>query len=399
MKKKYLILASFAFSQLFASAQTLNDTTKNKLSKSEIELVYNHYQQNGNNSAVTGGIGTEKLTVFGPSITQKNTYGNSTLSVNLGIDVISSASTDNIDYVVSSASSVDRRFYINGDYSKDIKSKNLSLNGGLGLSGESDYLSLSGNIGFTKKDKANMRSFSARVQILQDDLRWGRGNPGYYRPVKLIYPSELRYKDWYEGYKRNSYIIKLGFTQLLNKRNTLGFFPEFTFQQGLLATPFHRVYFSDGSLRVENLPNIRFKTAAAIKLNTFVGGRFILKNTINGYTDNFGIQAISVEHETVIKLKPSLTLLPAFRIYSQQGSRYFKGFQAHSSMEEFYTSDYDLSDFQRFNIGLGVNYSSQKYVSKKRTLSNFLLRYTYSNRSNNLQSHIFSLIVQTSRNK
>ena len=39
-----------------------------KLKVEEIEFVSSYYHQDGNNSAVTGGIGTEKLTDYGNTI-------------------------------------------------------------------------------------------------------------------------------------------------------------------------------------------------------------------------------------------------------------------------------------------------------------------------------------------
>ena len=97
--------------QFFAKAQTIKDTVQRKVNRTDIELVYKHYLQDGNNSAVTGGIGTEKLMVYGPELSLKSEFKKNTISLNLGTDIISSASTDKIDFVVSSASKVDKRTY------------------------------------------------------------------------------------------------------------------------------------------------------------------------------------------------------------------------------------------------------------------------------------------------
>ncbi len=399
MKKKYLIVGSFAFMQLISNAQVKKDSSEVIPNKTDIEVVYNHYLQNGNNSAVTGGIGTEKLTVYGPALHLKNTFKNKAILINAGADIISSASTDKIDYVVSSASILDSRVYLNGNYSADLQNKNLTVNGGAGFSIESDYLSVSGNIGFTKKDKQNLRSFSIQLHVFNDDLRWGRLDSRYQRPVKLIYPEELRYKSWFDTYKRMSYDVKVGITQILNKRTTIGIFPEFSYQKGLLSTPFHRVYFSDASVVVENLPGERYKFALALKGNIFLGGAVIIKNSINGYTDNFGIRGASFENETAIKAKPFLTLLPNVKIYTQEASRYFAPYRKHTIGEEFYTSDYDLSSFRTYNVGVGIKYSPQKYLTRRFLFNAATLRYNYLYRTNNLRSHIISLIIQTTRFK
>ena len=396
MKRTYLIVGSLSFLHFFSNAQVLKDTASTVVNKTDIEIVYSHYLQDGNNSAVTGGIGTEKLIVYGPALHLKNTSGKNSVSFNIGADIISSASTDNIDFVVSSASKEDIRTYLNGSYSKKFEKQHLHIHGGSGFSIESDYFSVLGSLGLIKKDKNELRSFSVQFQFFNDDLRWGRINAGHYKPVGLIYPQELRYREWYDTYDRYSYILKLGFTQVLNRRNTLGLFPELTYQQGLLATPFHRVYFADNKLAVENLPGERWKGSVALKLNTFFDGTVIFKNAIQGYMDNFGILALSFENETAIKITPSLTLLHLVRIYSQKKSDYFSPYKEHKISDKFYTSDYDLSSFQTYCAGVGVKYSPQSYLRKRFIFNAIIFRYNYQFRTNNLNAHIFSLIIQTS---
>lgn len=385
--------------QFMANAKTPGDSTKYNPNKTEIELVYNHYIQDGNKSAVTGGIGTEQLTVYGPALNLKETFGKNALLFNLGADIITSASLDNIDFVKSSASKVSRRGYFIGNYAREFEKKNIIVNGGAGISVESAYFSVSEYLGLLKSEKDKLRTYSAQVQIFNDDLRWGRGlSPdSWFKPKGLVYPVELRYKEWYNVFRRNSYNLKLGFTQVLNARNTLAIFPEFSYQQGLLATPYHRIYFSDGTEGVEQLPKERYKGAIAIKLNSFVDGNVILKNVIDYYTDNFGINALSFENETAFKIKPFLTLLPNFRLYTQKGSRYFAPYMQHSSTEHFYTSDYDLSSMQTYSAGIGLKHDPHKYLSKRFLYDSLILRYNFLHRTTNLNAHIISLVIQTTQ--
>ena len=376
-------------------AQVPPDTAREVVNKTEIELVYNHYIQNGNKSAVTGGIGTEKLTVYAPGFSVRKTAGPNSLAFNAGTDIITSASTDNIDYVMSSASRTDERIYANATYGRTFNKHNLVVSGGIGFSIESDYFSVGSNAGLTKKDKDNLRQYSVQIQVFNDDLRWGRLNPDYFRPVKLIYPSELRYREWYDVHRRNSVNLKLGFTQVLDKRNVIGFFPELTWQNGLLATPFHRIYFSDGTEAVEQLPENRVKTALAVRLNSFAGGRFILKSILNGYCDNFGIKAFSLENETAIKLRYDLILLPNARFYSQSASSYFASYGMHQPGEEYYTSDYDLSGMHTFSSGIGLKFYPYKYLKKRMIFNGFIFRYNFISSSYGLSSHIFSISLQS----
>jgi hypothetical protein len=400
MRKKYLIIGSLVFSHLFAIGQVSPDTLKEKISFTEIELVYNHYIQDGNNSAVTGGIGTEKLTVYGPGLTiRKTLVKNNSVALNTGVDIITSASTDNIDYVMSSASRTDTRTYANVIWEHTFEKPGLSVYGGLGFSIESDYFSIGTEIGVRKENKMKLRSYSVQFQMYNDDLRWGRENGNYLRPVKLIYPVELRFKEWYDNYRRNSYNLKLDFTQALNQRNIIGIYPEITYQEGLLSTPFHRIYFSDSTKAVEQLPEQRWKGALALRLNSFTGGKLILKNIINCYADNFGILAFSVENETAIKIKHDLYILPNVRIYSQTSSTYFAPHGTHKSNEKYYTSDFDLSQLQTYNAGIGIKFNPFKYINKRLIFNEMLIRYNFLCRSNNLTAHIISFVIQTGFHK
>ncbi|MEW4925069.1 DUF3570 domain-containing protein [Algibacter sp. 2305UL17-15] len=399
MNKKLLMVGSLAFIQLMARAQAKENAVKERVSKTEIEMVYNHYLQDGDNSAVTGGVGTERLTVYGPSFTLKRTWQKHALSFNIGADVISSASTDNIDAIMSSASRLDTRTYGFTTYERTLEKSKMSIYGGIGFSIESDYFSFGSKIGLVKEDTERLATYSAQFQMFIDDLRWGRLDDDHNGPEKLIYPSELRFKEWYDVSKRNSFNLKLGYSKIINKKTILGVYPELTYQEGLLETPFHRVYFSDGMLGVEQLPNERWKGALALKLNSFVLGNLILKNGLQGYADNFGILGFSMENETVIKLKPELQLLPNFRFYTQKASKYFDEFMQHDSADAFFTSDFDLSNFQTYNAGLGLKVIPHNNIKRKSILNTMVFRYNFMYRSNGLRAHIISISFQTEKNK
>ena len=392
MRKTFLLIICLVYLSFFAKAQERKDTTVQKVKKTEIELVYNHYIQDGEHSAITGGIGTEELKVYGPSLSINNTFHKNKLSFNVGADVISSVSTDKIDFVVSSASILDTRFYTNASYQRKFDKPQIAAYGGLGVSIESDYLSIGSKLGFVKENKEKLRTYSLDLQMYNDDLRWGRLDTDVRGPQFLIYPAELRNKEWYDTYKRNSYNLKLGFSQVVNKRIVAGIYPELSYQTGVLGTPFHRVFFSDGTREVEMLPDKRFKFGLGLKMNAFVGGRFILKNTLNGYADSFGINVLSLENETAIKLKSFLTLLPSARFYLQKGSPYFAPYLQHVKDDDFHTSDYDLSSFQTFGGGFGVKYKPHKYLGKKTLFRTLILRYNFFHRTDGLQAHTISVV-------
>ena len=389
MKKRYIIFGLIAFSQSI-KAQTLSDSSfeKKKLSKTSIEFSFSYYNQDGKNSAVTGGIGSEKLSVYAPELTISHQFKKlNTFSLNAGIDIITSASTDKIDFVVSSASYKDQHVHADVSYQRQLKKIDLKIGGAAGISIESDYTAFPVSFSLNYTEPSKMRSYQIGINCSFDDLRWGRYDGNANGKSVLVYPAELRYKEWYDVYRRNTYNIKLGFTQVLSKKMTIGIFPEFIYQQGLLATPFHRVYFNDNSLRVENLPKQRFRFPVAIKLNAFIGSRFILKNQYSFYADNFGIIANAIEIEGALKIVPQFTVGSFFRFYHQSASRYFKPYKEHQTDENFYTCDYDLSRFNSYKAGVSLKFFPISKMQKKIFFENILLRYSFYYRSNHLQAH------------
>ena len=393
MNKQSLITGGLLFCQLMAGAQTSSpDSSSKPITQTDIELVYNQYLQDGNNSAVTGGIGTEELQVYGPQLNGKVQKGKGGVSFSVGGDLITSASTDRIDFIISNASSKDIRAYANATYSRKLVKKDVTVEAGAAFSMESDYTSFGSKLGIEKEDEENLRTWSARVQVFNDDLRWGRLNT--IDTLILIYPKELRDTNWIEGFRRHSVNVKLGLSQAINKRNIVGVYPEFTIQKGVLETPFHRIFFADSSQAVEQLPEERFKAALALRWNTFAGGRVILKNSLQGYGDTFGILGVSFENETVFKLRPDFSIMANVRGYAQTGSRYFLPYREHVPATSFYTSDWDLSSFTNYQLGLGINFKPFKYLSNRFQFKSVALRYYYQRRSNGLVAHIFSLALQ-----
>src|SRR5204863_8620496 len=95
------------FFSLFASfaQSTPKDSTEyksRKLTFEEANFVSSYYNQSGNNSAVTGGLGTEKLTDYSASIDVKFTrWGKKEIKhsfdFEVGIDHYTSASSDNVN--------------------------------------------------------------------------------------------------------------------------------------------------------------------------------------------------------------------------------------------------------------------------------------------------------------
>jgi hypothetical protein len=262
------------FTTLGVFGQTQNDSTRyksRKLSFEEANLVTSYYQQDGNNSAVTGGIGTEHLTDFATTLDvrlskydhrgRKHAY-----TIEAGIDVYSSASSDKIDpNTFSSASSGDKRIYPSLSYSLTNENKGTTVSASASISTEYDYFSKGFSLGWSKLSKDKNREFSAKAQVFLDT--W-----------KVILPVELRNSSNPSGNKpRDSYSASFTLSQVVNKRLQLLLLVDLAYQTGQLATLYHRTYFEDGTHRVEKLPDNRTKVPVGIRLNYFMGDHVIFR--------------------------------------------------------------------------------------------------------------------------
>ena len=136
----------------YLSAQQEKYKMKGNDKEATADFLFSYYEQDGNNAAVTGGIGTEKLEDIANLIVL-NIPLDSTRSINgsFGADFYSSASTDNIDNNVSSASAHDLRIFLNLGYAQKNLRRGETYGIGMGVSREYDYTSFSVNANWAKE--------------------------------------------------------------------------------------------------------------------------------------------------------------------------------------------------------------------------------------------------------
>ena len=383
----YLAILS-SFSQSTDSSNYKN----RKLHLDEIDFVSGYYKQDGNNSAVTGGVGSEKLTDFANTIELRfsrydKKFRKHNLSFELGVDHYSSASSDKIDpYTVSSASAADTRIYPSLSWSIQNEEKKTTFGLNASFSNEFDYRSFGIGTSFVKASKNNNREFTGKLQAYLD--QWS-----------VILPIELRHtinrgEDEYPSQPRNSYSASFSVAQVINRNMQLLLVIEPTYQTGLLATKYQRVYFVNGSEDAENLPDNRFKIPVGIRANYFFGDRVILRSFYRYYQDDWGLKAHTIDLELPVKLTPFFSLSPFYRFYSQTAIDYFAPYAQHSPTEAFFTSDYDLSKFTSNYYGAGIRLSPPKGVFGIQKLSSLELRYGHYSRSNGLNANQFSLHIK-----
>jgi len=393
MKKLYLSVIGMYIGILAAFSQRLDPDSSTyrsrKLNFEEANLVSSYYTQDGNNSAVTGGIGSEKLTDISNVIDLKlglydRRNRKHSFTGEIGIDHYTSASSDKIDpKTISSASHADTRFYPSFGWTMENEKKGITVGAGISYSSEFDYQSFGVNVNFAQKTPNKNGELAAKLQAYIDQ-------------VSLIYPVELRNGSSREGDDyattgRNTFSGGASWSQIINKNLQVLLEGEVVYQQGYLGLPFHRVFFDDNSVHVENLPSTRLKIPLGLRANYFIGDKFILRTWYRNYRDNWGINSNAVQVETVFKLNPFLSITPFYRFYQQSAANYFAPYQVHTAADEFYTSNYDLSKFNSNFFGAGFRISPPEGVFKLNHLNSLELRYGHYLKTTGMNANIISI--------
>jgi len=392
MRKICLSITGLVLTFFASFAQTTNKDTSayhsRKLKFDEANLVSSYYRQDGNNAAVTGGIGSEKLSDIANTIDlnfirwdkkdRKHTFIGE-----IGIDHYTSASSDKIDpFTISSASHADRRLYPSVNWTMENEKSGNTIGAGLSASAEYDYFSKGVNVNFSKKSKDRNSEFSIKLQAFLDNLK-------YILPVELR-PGGADDKH-YPSRSRNSYSAALSFSHVVNERLQFMLTAEPVYQQGYLGLPFHRVYFDNNTLRVENLPDTRMKIPLGIRANYFLGDKVVIRSFYRFYHDDWGLTAHTIQLETSIKFTPFLSVTPYYRYYTQSGIDYFAPYHQHKLAEQYYTSNFDLGPFNSQFFGAGFRIAPPKGVFGIQKLNSLELRYGHYTRDNGLTADIISL--------
>jgi len=404
--------------------------------------VYKRQVQDGSKSSVSGGIGSEKLTDVASNITVAMPLNDDdVLTVDIGISAYSSASSSNINPFNSSGASGgngddddddDRNGYSNpgvssqpygspwqassgasksdqlvsvmANYSHSSDSRNFIWNSDVAFSNEYDYTSIGfgGGIAALFNEKNTEINLKANVYLdqwrpiypteLHEYSKYGTNflNQGYFSGVTVYNENGIMATEKYLPTKftdlsltnRNSYSASFGFSQILSQRLQLSLFFDVLQQQGLLSTPYHRIYFADktnffigqsqfianyesssnsGVFKladdIERLPDTRFKLPIGARLNYYISERLVLRTYYRYYSDDWNIHAQTASIELPVKISDKFTVFPTFRYYNQTASQYYAPYEKHLSTEQYYTSDPDLATFETKQIGFGVNYT------------------------------------------
>lgn len=234
-----------------------------------------------------------------------------------------------------------------------------------------------------KKPKNKSGEFSAGFQAYIDNL-------------KLIAPIEFRANPneknpHYATTGRNTFSGSFSYSQIINKSLQLMLLADVVQQQGYLSLPFHRVYFTDGSIHQENLPGSRFKIPLGFRANYFAGDKFIVKAYYRFYADDWGLNSHTANIEVPVKITPFLSVSPFYRYYNQSAIKYFAPYGMHTAQDQYYTSNYDMSKFNSNFFGGGIRIAPPTGVFGIQRLSVLELRYGHYTKNIGMNANIISM--------
>jgi len=394
-----LFIHSFSQTSSDTSIDTTSEYHSPVLKLEETNLISNYYTQTGDHSAITGGVGTEKMNDISNIIELKYVKWDfmdhkNTLNVDLGIDHHTAASSA---YVSTSGASKTggTRVYPSLDWQVENNEKRTTFGLGASLSYEYTYKSFGANAMYSKHSKDKNREFSAKANLFLDG-------------VKMIYPSELRpslstntsassggeSSSNIPSKLRSTLATSFSFSQVINKNMQIAFIGDAVAQGGYLGLPFHRVYFTDNSVAVESLPNSRFKLPIGVRFNYFAGDKIIFRTYYRYYIDTWGISAHTASFEMAVKITPFISVSPFYRFYTQTASNYFAPINVHASTDAYYTSNYDYSAFNSSYEGINFRYMPLKGLFGVKKLNMLELRYGHYDQTTGLKANNFSLNIK-----
>ena len=393
---KTIILFLFVFAFTTVYSQTSQDSIKvykkRVLETVEVDFLTSYYSQDGDNAAVSGGIGSEELTdVTGAIVVSIPLNDDDVLTIDAGVSAYTSASSSNIDpfddgsadpfQASSGASSSDIWLNFTGSYSHSSDDRNNIWSAKLSVSSEYDYFSVGVGGSYTKlfNEKNTEVSVSGNVYI----DTWNAIYPMELRPfsasgdglnnslfIKNTITGNTNYNPRFSPFDnegRNSYSLGFGFSQILHKNVQGSLALDLVQQKGLLSTPYQRVYFGDVADSfidnfqladaIERLPDSRFKVAVGGRLNWYLNETFIVRTFYRYYFDEWGINSHTASIEVPVKITDKFTIYPSYRFYNQTAANYFRPYEGALSTDKFYTSDYDLSEYSANQFGIGVSYT------------------------------------------
>lgn len=288
------------------------------------------------------------VTVDGPSVlVRKNFKETVSVSANYYVDNVSSAS---IDVIASGASAYDEKrteYSLGGDYlySKSIISASYTN------SDESDYTSDTYSFNVSQDFFGDLTNISFGYSLGQDEV------------------SQNGNSEFSEDIDKNNF--RFDVSQIVSKDLIMGFNYELISDEGYLNNPYRSYRYQSDPLdpdagyqfAQEVYPHTRTSDAASIRLKYFLPWRATAGGSYRYFTDDWGIDAHTLQLTYTHVLYDSWFFDLKYRYYVQTQADFYEDLFLSPSQDEkdYRARDKELSDFN--------NQTLSAYVSYQRPLS------------------------------
>lgn len=288
--------------------------------------------------------GTGDVQVYSPAFAIFKTLTSQfMLGVKMRLDAISAASirnggnpvtTDAVTGASSKEGFDDKRIAttIMGVYSDNIN----NISAGVYKSDEVDY---KGSSVFASYSRAfNEENTMAGIGFSQSDDEW-----------KPTFSRELA-ED-----KRKEQKVDLSFAQMISPKWNVQLVYSYLYSDGFLSSPYHFIAQDDFS-KFESYPDERTGEAIAIKSVNLLSELNSMNFSYRYYDDDWDIVSHTYTVEFLRDFSDELLLGARVRYYTQSDANFIKPIGEYSAYDEYFASDYRMSAFDSYMIGVPLIY-------------------------------------------
>ncbi|MFL1406931.1 DUF3570 domain-containing protein [Marinobacter sp. M1N3S26] len=295
------------------------------LPEDKVDAFYHRYEGGG-------------MTIDGPSVLVRKGAGNQvSFSGQYYVDSVSAASVD----VLATASpyTEERTEYTLGaDYLEGNSILSLSYTN----SSENDYEANTLYLGISQEFFGNMTTLTI----------------GYARGWDTV--MEVGNDSFEEEADRQNY--QLGITQVLTPNSVMGLDVEVITDEGYLENPYRQNRYVDPSdptnylYQPERYPDTRTSVSAAVNGRYYLPWRASVKGSYRYFTDDWGIDAHTVELGYVHGFGPNWTLEGGLRYYAQDQADFYSDLYDYGNSQTHLARDKEMSTFSGLTFSAGVEY-------------------------------------------
>ncbi len=299
------------------------------LPEERVDTLYHYYDGGG-------------VEIDGPSLLVRKSVGEkASVSGSYYVDTISSASID----VVTTGASPDGYEEERTQYGvgMDFLRGDTTMSVGYSSSDETDYQAETLNFGISQDVFGGLTTIT---------LGYGSGADEVSRRGDDIFSEEV---------DRHAY--RLGLTQVITRDLILGLSYEAVADEGYLNNPYRQVRYVDPDdatnwlTQGEVYPETRVSNAVAIRGKYHLPYRAAVSGEYRFFTDDWGIDAHTVEVGYVHPFRTRWLFDFKYRFYTQSAADFFSDLFPYANAQNFLARDKELSTFQAQGPHAGVTYT------------------------------------------